>query len=81
MLIKTLAHNSLKVWNEASEDVFKYPFRFLQPRLVSPRSGGKDLDIGLTLSDPVRFSRVLPGYHERLGRYFLPSGFTSVWIY
>jgi hypothetical protein len=32
------------------------------------------------LSDPVRLSRVLPGYLERPGRYFLPSGFTAVRI-
>jgi hypothetical protein len=68
------------VWNETSEDVFKYPFRFSQPRLVNPRSGGKDPSIGLTLSDPVRLSRVLPGYLERPGRYFLPSGFIPVRI-
>jgi hypothetical protein len=63
------------VWDEASEDVFKYPFRFWQSRLVSPRSVGKDPGIGLTLTNPVRLSCVLPGYHERPGRYFLPSGF------
>jgi hypothetical protein len=34
----------------------------------------------LTLSDPVRFSRVLPRYLERPGRYFLPSGFIPVRI-
>jgi hypothetical protein len=49
--------------------------------LSVPRSGGKDPGIGLILSDPVRFSRVLPGYHQGLGTYFLPSGFTPVRIY
>jgi hypothetical protein len=68
------------MWNEASEDVFKYPFRFKQPRLVSPRSVGKDPGIGLTLLDPVRLSRVLLGYLERPGRYLLPSGFIPVRI-
>jgi hypothetical protein len=80
MLQRLWQNDSLKVWNEASEDVFKYPFRFCQPRLVSPRSGGKDPGIGLTLSDPVRLSRVLPGYLQRPGRYFLPSGFNPVRI-
>jgi hypothetical protein len=41
---------------------------------------GSDPDIGLTLSDPVKLSCVLPRYLERPGRYFLPSGFTPVRI-
>jgi hypothetical protein len=32
------------------------------------------------LSVPDRLSRVLPGYLERPGRYFLPSGFIPVRI-
>jgi hypothetical protein len=28
MLQRLWQNNNLKVWNEASEDVFKYPFRF-----------------------------------------------------
>jgi hypothetical protein len=48
--------------------------------LSVPRSGRKDPGIGLILSDPVRFSRVLPGYHQGPGMYCLPSGFTLVRI-
>jgi hypothetical protein len=54
------------VWNEASEVAFKYPLHFLHPGPVSPRSGGKDPDIDLTLSESVRLSCVLPGYLDRV---------------
>jgi hypothetical protein len=46
-------------------------------------SGSDSRDLSVRYSAgriPVRFSRVLPGYPERPGRYFLPSGFTPVWI-
>jgi hypothetical protein len=49
--------------------------------LSVPRSGWQDPGISLVLSDPVRGSRVLPGYHQGPGTYFLPSGFTPVRIY
>jgi hypothetical protein len=41
--------------------------------LSVPRSGGKDPGIGLILSDPVRFSRVLPRYpNGRVCIVYLP---------